>query len=147
MVEWFNWAFFTNHFICIVDLLALFYMLQNVWCKIFPRRQKYWHIYFYCILCLMVTVVWTSLGHPYTWLQWESWIKQFWTNGSTQRKHRTSCYMEVIVCICVLRILKYLSNILVYKLLLFTVFTLSLHLDEFMRGYPTTTKWEFFVTG
>ena len=50
--------------------------------------------------------------------------------------------MEVIVCICVLKILNiyicfiFSTNILACKLLFFIVFTLSLHLHEFMRVFP-----------
>ena len=51
--------------------------------------------------------------------------------------------MEIFICICVLRILKYLYlfilfiNILVYKLLFFTVFILLLHLRVKLFTYDT----------
>ena len=55
-------------------------------------------------------------------------ILNFWANDSIRWKLRTSCYMDVIVCICVLRILKYLYLFYIFwkYFSLFFFFSLSL---------------------
>ena len=136
------------YLICIADRLAFLFVARVFAAECF-RGDKSTEILFgfYCISFLMVIVVWKSLDHPYHWiihiLDYNQKVKSSNFEQMNALDESTGPpviwrllftfvfleYLNIYICFI------FFTHILVYKMLFFIVFTLSLHSYEFMRGF------------
>ena len=144
-----SWNIDFSHLICIADRLVFLFVVR-VFARECFRGDKSTEILFgfYCISFLMVIVVWKQLDHPYHWIIHILDYNQKVKSSNFEQMNAldestgplviwrllfTFVFLECLnIHICFI----FFTNILIYKLLFFIVFSLSLPLDEFMRVFP-----------